>query len=211
MKQAQVGSGASAMVCPGPACAIRRRLLLEMGGFKNRTVVEDFDATLEIINNGYRVAYEPRAIAWTNVPRNWGDLRRQRLRWYRGNLKVISLYRHLFLRNDSGVLGIFWLPYTLAVGFGGVLLEAALLIALPFLLYFSGAALESLALGVVFMVVIELLTTGQYLVALALEGKMRPGLAFAALISKPYNLFLAWLRLVSISRELGNREITWNG
>ncbi len=211
VKLAQVGSGASAMVCPGPVCAIRRRLLLELGGYKDRSVVEDFDITLEIIDNGYRVAYEPRAIAWTNTPRNWGDLRLQRLRWYRGNLKVFSLYRHLFLRTDSGSLGIFWLPYALSVGFGGILLEAALLIALPFLLYFSGAALESLALGLVFMVVIELLTTSQYLIALALEGKLRPALAFAALISKPYHLFLAWIRLVSITRELKNREITWNG
>ena len=46
VKIAQCGSGSSITVCPGPICIYRRNLLLSLGGFKDRTIVEDFDLTV---------------------------------------------------------------------------------------------------------------------------------------------------------------------
>ncbi len=211
MKLAQIGSGGSVTVCPGPVCAVRRTVLIEMGGYKDRTLVEDFDATLEIIGRGYRAAYEPRAIAWTNVPRRWRVLGSQRTRWYRGNLQVLSQYRDIFLRRSAGSIGLFWMPYSLLSGFAAVLLEIAMLGSFPLLLYFSGAALKLLALGLIILVLIELLVSIQYLIALALENALKPKLIFAALTVKPYNLFLAWIRLVAMYREAKRQEATWAG
>ncbi|MBI3772859.1 MAG: glycosyltransferase family 2 protein [Gammaproteobacteria bacterium] len=211
MKQAQIGNGGSVTVCPGPACAVRRSVLFEMGGYKDRTLVEDFDATLEIIGLGYRTVYEPRAIAWTNVPRRWRVLGSQRTRWYRGNLQVLSLYRDILLRRRAGSIGLFWLPYSLFSGFGAVLFEIAMLASFPVLLYFSGAALKIFAMGLIIMVLIELMVSLQYLIPLAIEKELKPKLIFAALTVKPYHLFLSWIRLVAICREAKKQEATWAG
>ncbi len=211
VKNAQLGSGASAMVCPGPLSAFRRTVLVELGGYKARSLAEDFDITLETIDRGYRVGYEPRALAWTQTPGSWSDLRKQRLRWYRGNLQVFSRHRRLFLNSRTGLLGLFWLPYSLLVGFGGVIFESFLLMNLPLLLWISGAPLASFAQGLVFLLLIELLGAGQYLMSLGLAGRWRWRLVSSALLVKPYHLFLAWTRLVSLWREIKKRELTWNG
>lgn len=211
MKQAQIGSGGSVTVCPGPVCAVRRTVLIEMGGYKDRTLVEDFDATLEIIGRDYRAVYEPRAIAWTNVPRRWQVLGSQRTRWYRGNLQVLSQYRDILLRPSAGAIGMFWMPYSLLSGFAAILLEVAMLASFPFLLYFSGAALKLLGLGLIILALIELMVSIQYLIALAFERALKPKLIFAALTVKPYNLFLAWIRLVAMYREAKRQEATWAG
>lgn len=211
MKLAQSSGGGSVTVCPGPVCAVRRTLLLEMGGYKDRTLVEDFDATLELFAQGSRTVYEPRAVAWTNVPRRWRVLGAQRTRWYRGNLQIFTWHRQLFFKPGSGRLGMFWLPYTLFFGFGGVLLELLLLASFPVLLYFSGAPGPLLLLGLIFLVLIESLVALQYLTALALERDLRPRLILAALINKPYHVYLAWIRLVAMFREFKKMEATWNG
>lgn len=211
MKQAQIGSGGSVTVCPGPVCAVRRAVLIEMGGYKDRTLVEDFDATLEIVGRGYRAVYEPRAIAWTNVPRRWRVLGSQRTRWYRGNLQVVSQYRDIFFKVGAGSIGLFWMPYSLLSGFGAVLLEIAMLASFPFLLYFSGAALKLIALGLIILLLIEMIVSFQYIVALAMEKMLKPKLIFAAFTVKPYHLFLAWIRLVAMYREFKRQEATWSG
>jgi len=43
-------------------------LLLKVGGFRNRTITEDFDTTLAIIKTGYMVNYAPKAVAYTDAP-----------------------------------------------------------------------------------------------------------------------------------------------
>lgn len=79
LKLAQLGSGSSVAVCPGPISAFRRTALLQIGGFTDRTLTEDFDATLELIRHGFAVGFDPRAVAFTSAPSTWQLLVKQRI------------------------------------------------------------------------------------------------------------------------------------
>ena len=113
VKQAQYATAGTVLVAPGPVSAFRADLLRELGGVPSETLTEDFDLTLEIIAHGFRVAYEPRAVAYTEAPRTDAELRRQRIRWGRGGLQVFAKHRRLLGSRRLGLLGMFWLPYSL--------------------------------------------------------------------------------------------------
>ena len=205
----KIGSGASVSVCPGPICAFRRSVVFELGGFTSRTLAEDFDLTLSAVRHGSRVVFEPRAVAYTDAPATWRQLLRQRIRWCRGGLQVFRQHQALFFRNRHGMLGLFWLPFFLLVGYGGTLFEAAALVALPTLVILSGAPLAMVKSGLVFMGVIEAICVAQYMVAVLLSKNTPRKLALWATIIKPLNLFLSWVRLVAIWQELKGARRCW--
>ncbi|MBV9181124.1 MAG: glycosyltransferase family 2 protein, partial [Acidobacteria bacterium] len=64
--------------------------------------------TMALLRRGYRVAYEDRALAYTEAPRNAGGLMRQRFRWSFGILQAVYKHRQVFAR--KGVLGWIALP-----------------------------------------------------------------------------------------------------
>jgi poly-beta-1,6 N-acetyl-D-glucosamine synthase len=76
-------------IIPGPMGVFRRRVLLEVGGYPHDTYAEDCDLTLSVLERGWRVAYEPEAIAWTEAPERLLDLVKQRYRWTRGILQAV--------------------------------------------------------------------------------------------------------------------------
>jgi cellulose synthase/poly-beta-1,6-N-acetylglucosamine synthase-like glycosyltransferase len=211
VKVAQFGSAGSISVCPGPICMYRRSLLLSLEGFKNRTLVEDFDMTLETIRSGYRTVYEPDALAWTSTPKSFKALKSQRIRWYRGNLQAVKLHKDIFFNRKYGALGFFWFPYLLAWGFGGALLQIALIAGLPVVALSSDAPWEVSRFGVFLYLSFEAVSAVQYVFTLALDRKMTWRLVAAALAMKPYHLFLAYVHLVAMYREIRKARIVWNG
>jgi cellulose synthase/poly-beta-1,6-N-acetylglucosamine synthase-like glycosyltransferase len=210
VKQAQVGAGGSALLGPGPVTAFRRRALLEIGGFSDRTLAEDFDATLAVLAAGGRVAYEPAAVAYTDSPSSWRGLARQRLRWSRGHLQVFRAWRHRMLTPGAGWAFNWWLPYHALVGLGIPLVEPALLLAVAALFVAEPAmAAPALRTALAAALLLEGLCFVQLACALAIAGERRPALWGAALISRPYQLVLAWTRLRAVVRELRNSEHAW--
>lgn len=83
IKVAQLKSGGAVSMCPGPATAFRRSVLMEIGGYRSRTLAEDFDITIAMLELGYRAVYEPKAVAYTSAMTSWKGLNKQRLRWSR--------------------------------------------------------------------------------------------------------------------------------
>ena len=79
-------------IIPGPCGAFRRRTLDQVGGYDHDTFAEDCDLTLKILTGGWKILYEPRAVAWTEAPETLRDLLGQRYRWTRGILQ--SLVKH---------------------------------------------------------------------------------------------------------------------
>ena len=55
-------------VVPGAVGAWRRDVLRALGGFPADTLAEDQDLTIAIQTAGYRVQFDPDAIAWTEAP-----------------------------------------------------------------------------------------------------------------------------------------------
>ncbi len=102
---------ASVMIVPGPIAAFRRDAVEKVRYFSPNTFAEDFDMTLAILKERYRVEYEDRAIAYTIAPRGVEDLLKQRRRWYRGMIQVLAKYQGMLFRSRYGVAGLYGLPY----------------------------------------------------------------------------------------------------
>ncbi len=99
-------------VVPGAVGAWRRQAVLEAGGFSHDTLAEDQDLTLSLLKAGHRVAYAPRAVAWTEAPDTVAGLLKQRFRWSFGTLQCMWKHRRVLLRPRYGSLGMVALPNT---------------------------------------------------------------------------------------------------
>ncbi|MBN1947216.1 MAG: glycosyltransferase family 2 protein [Bradymonadales bacterium] len=210
VKTAQMGCGRSTIICPGPICAYRRDFLAAMGGFTDRTLTEDFDATLGVIDRRYRVVYEPRAQAMTDAPSSWKALRSQRRRWYRGNLQVLLAYRKLLFARRAGWVGLFWLPvHVVLVGYGMALVEVLLLSAFPVILLCCQCPGELLRNAVLYLVLVECFSLLQYVVALIKVRQIRWKLVLCAAIILPFRFVVSITRLGAIVGEVLGTRRSW--
>lgn len=96
---------------PGAAGAFRTAALRDVGGLSDDTIAEDTDLTIAIHRAGWRVVYEPHALAWTEAPSSLGDLWRQRYRWCYGTLQAVWKHRRAVVEGRS--IGLIGLPYAL--------------------------------------------------------------------------------------------------
>lgn len=99
---------------PGAIGAFRAQALAEVGGFSDDTLAEDTDLTMALHRAGWRVVYEPRAVAFTEVPQGLHDLWRQRYRWSYGTMQSAWKHRRAVIEGgESRRLGWIGLPYLL--------------------------------------------------------------------------------------------------
>src|SRR5665213_3795030 len=96
------------MVVPGAIGAWRTAAVKDGGGYHTNTVAEDADLTMSLLEQGYKVIYEDRALAFTEAPVNARGLMRQRFRWSFGTLQAIYKHQRAFLNNKA--MGLFALP-----------------------------------------------------------------------------------------------------
>jgi cellulose synthase/poly-beta-1,6-N-acetylglucosamine synthase-like glycosyltransferase/peptidoglycan/xylan/chitin deacetylase (PgdA/CDA1 family) len=97
-------------VVPGAVGAWRKDVLMELGGFPGDTLAEDQDLTLHVQIEGYRVHFDPAAIAWTEAPATVSGLAKQRFRWAYGTLQCLWKYRRITFNPEYGELGLVALP-----------------------------------------------------------------------------------------------------
>jgi cellulose synthase/poly-beta-1,6-N-acetylglucosamine synthase-like glycosyltransferase/peptidoglycan/xylan/chitin deacetylase (PgdA/CDA1 family)/spore germination protein YaaH len=95
-------------VVPGAIGAWRTEAVRHAGGYKTDTVAEDADLTMALLQDGYKVEYEDRALAYTEAPTTANSLMRQRFRWSFGILQAVWKHRSAFAR--KGALGFLALP-----------------------------------------------------------------------------------------------------
>lgn len=77
-------------IIPGPLGMFRKEAMKKVGYYSHDTFAEDCDLTLSLIAAGYKIDFEPDAIAHTEAPENLLDLLKQRYRWTRGILQAIK-------------------------------------------------------------------------------------------------------------------------
>ena len=99
------------MVVPGAIGAWRTRAVKEGGGYHTNTVAEDADLTMNLLEQGYSVIYEDRALAFTEAPVDMDGLMRQRFRWSFGILQAV--FKHLGAVTKRRAMGLFALPNTI--------------------------------------------------------------------------------------------------
>ncbi|MFA1537978.1 bifunctional polysaccharide deacetylase/glycosyltransferase family 2 protein [Actinomadura monticuli] len=91
---------------PGAVGAFRRSALHEVGGVSDDTLAEDTDLTIDLIRAGWRVVFEPSAVAYTEAPSTIGQLWRQRYRWSYGTMQAMWKHRRAVVeRGPSGRFG----------------------------------------------------------------------------------------------------------
>jgi cellulose synthase/poly-beta-1,6-N-acetylglucosamine synthase-like glycosyltransferase/peptidoglycan/xylan/chitin deacetylase (PgdA/CDA1 family) len=97
-------------VVPGAISVVRRHALEGIGGLSSDTLAEDTDMTLMLHRRGYRMAYAPRAVAWTEAPETLSALVKQRFRWAFGTLQCLWKHRDLLFNTSVPALGWLSLP-----------------------------------------------------------------------------------------------------
>jgi len=97
-------------VVPGAISALRKSAIIAAGGFSHDTLAEDTDLTLSIHRAGYRVDYQPEAIAYTEAPETIRTLAKQRFRWAYGTLQCVWKHGDIVFSRQYKALGWFSLP-----------------------------------------------------------------------------------------------------
>jgi len=120
-------------VVPGPIGAFRASVLKEIGLFEGDTFAEDADITFRILKAGYKTVFEARAFGYTEAPKSMTSLAKQRYRWYRGSLQVLSKHKDMTFNKKYGRTGTFVMPWTI---FNGVIYPWFMFFTLMWLLVF---------------------------------------------------------------------------
>lgn len=97
-------------VAPGAISAFRKSVIGEAGGINTDTLAEDTDLTLQLHRIGWKIAYAPEAVAWTEAPETFRSLAKQRFRWAFGTLQCLWKHRDLVFNPRYKALGLFSLP-----------------------------------------------------------------------------------------------------
>ncbi len=95
-------------VVPGAIGAWRTAAVRAAGGYQHDTVAEDADLTMALLQAGYWVNYEDRALAYTEAPTKASGLMRQRFRWSFGIMQ--SVWKHRAAVKQKGALGWVAIP-----------------------------------------------------------------------------------------------------
>ncbi len=140
----------------GTVGAIRKDLLMELGGWDPTILAEDTDITFEAIIRGYKVRYLLDAECYEEAVRSWRDYMRQRYRWAKGHMQCmfkhfVNLWRSPFttLREKiDGTLLLFLYFVPVCVGIGWILGLYMLFFQPPFWIYWAWPAAFTFAYSI---------------------------------------------------------------
>jgi len=190
-------------VVPGCLGLFRRDALAAVGEYSADTLTEDFDATIALLERGFRV-HHSGAVVYTEAPDTWTDLYRQRLRWFRGNLQTVLKHHHIFRSSEFGMLHRVGAPYLLmtmsVIPALGVVVVAAMLWTVG-----AGDPLQFVGLLGLFSLLQVLLS----LLALRIEGEDLRLALYAPLSVVGYKQVLDVILIKSIVDVLTRRTVTW--
>lgn len=124
-------------VVPGAIGAWRKQVIMECGGFTDDTLAEDTDMTLRILCQGYTVAIEENAYAYTEAPEGIRGFFKQRYRWTYGTLQCLWKHKRTVFARKHKSLGCIAIPNMLLFQFA-LPLVAPVLDALAILGILSG-------------------------------------------------------------------------
>src|ERR1700691_5022806 len=176
------GATGSVMIVPGPIGLFRREALERVqaenegahgcedddvrGPFSPLTFAEDFHLSLSMLSLGYRVEYEPHAIAHTKAPSTLAGFVSQRYRWNRGTMQVVLWYLRRTLDGGQSPLKIkSWIAAAFIPDFFFFPALYFIVLANMLLYFIHGGSLSNLAPSAAAAVLINVLTRSLYAVA----------------------------------------------
>lgn len=99
----------SVPVTPGPFSMFRAKVFSEIGGFSEKSIVEDMEIALRIQSRHYKIRSSMTAEVYTEPPATFGELVRQRVRWQRGGFRNYWDYRGM-MAPAYGDFGMYFIP-----------------------------------------------------------------------------------------------------
>jgi len=92
-------------VVPGAIGAFRKKAIEEAGGFTTDTLAEDCDLSVRILRQGYSIANEREALAFTEAPESVKMFVKQRFRWSFGVMQTFWKHRQVLFNKEYKALG----------------------------------------------------------------------------------------------------------
>lgn len=174
------------MIISGAFGVFRREEVLAINGYltsrekyEKDTVGEDMELVIRIERNmretgrPHRITYNCMANCWTEVPSTLAVLQRQRERWQRGLLEILSFHRKMIGNPRYGTYGLVGFPYYLIFEVAGPWFEL-----IGFLVFISAIATGAINPSVFRFIVGVNLGYGIALSALAIAINERNGRVF---------------------------------
>ncbi|MCZ2858570.1 glycosyltransferase family 2 protein [Blastococcus sp. VKM Ac-2987] len=210
------------LIISGAFGLFRRDLLLEIGGLDPRSLAEDAELVVSLLEHQrrvgapHRVVFVPEPVCWTEVPETWRVLARQRQRWSHGLAQLLWKHRRMIGNPRFGPIGTMALPFFLLFELLGPVVEILGLAAVA-----VAAGLGILDLGIAAVMVGLAMAVGTLLstTAVAVEeltyhryqrGRDVLTLIVAGLVENVgYRQAHAWFRLRGLVAALTRRDPVW--
>ena len=131
-------------ITSGAFCLLDRASVVQAGGFTNDTVTEDIDIIarlhtfLEKTGSKAQMVFTTDPVCWTECPKTYSMLARQRRRWQLGLVQTVFKHDRLIFNLKQGMLGMVSMPFHAYVEAFGCVVETAGLVILP-LAFIAGA------------------------------------------------------------------------
>lgn len=109
-------------VAPGPFSVYRKKALLEVNGFAEKNLTEDFEISLKMQEKNYRLLQLLGPEVYTIAPSTLKGFYKQRNRWYKGTMYNLYDYRRLIFNRKYGDFGMVQLPRIFISGFLAIVL-----------------------------------------------------------------------------------------
>ena len=103
-----------AMFCCGTNVIFRRESLMDVGGFDESSVTEDFATSLKFHAKGWSSAYLNKICAFGMGPEDLGGYFKQQFRWALGTVGLFRFIVGFFLRNPRKLPFMKWWEYFLS-------------------------------------------------------------------------------------------------
>jgi len=190
-------------VVPGALGAWRRSSVLKAGAYKDDTLVEDQDLTLEILKSGDKIIYEERAISYTEVPNNLRSFVKQRFRWVYGTIQCFWKNKKYLFSNKYPILSWIVLPnilfYNILIPLFSPLVDIIIIIFLFFGLW------QKVVFTLLFFVILDL-----FYAFFAFRGEKDKYLLFLVPFQRIfYRQILYFIIIKSIIKAIEGSYISW--
>ncbi len=127
-----------AMFCCGTNVIFRRDALMDVGGFEEASVTEDFATSLKFHLKGWGSAYSRRVMAFGLGPEDLGGYFKQQFRWALGTVGLLREVIAYFLRHPGKMTYVKWWEYFLSSTHYFVGLVFLVMMVCPLLYIFLG-------------------------------------------------------------------------
>ncbi|KGR78295.1 glycosyltransferase [Ureibacillus manganicus] len=189
-------------IVPGSNSAWRKSVIQRVGYFEDDTLAEDTDLTLKVINSGYKIIYEHRAISYEEVPETIKDFLKQRFRWSYGILQAIWKHRKTIRKSNNKMLKYVAIP--------SLLYNYLLFLTMPIVdIMFIWALINGYVSIYIFALIFYLTDFLNSYVAFKVGKENKKPLYWIVVQRLAYRVFFAYITWKTFYRAIKGRKVGW--